>query len=60
MIVNLAPTNTGTVSGTVPINFASNGATTSGLGITPPPGQNLLRSPRSCEQLSRRRRNAEA
>ena len=41
MVVNLTPTNTGTVSGTVPVSFASNGSGTSGLGITPLSGQNL-------------------
>ncbi len=41
MVVSLHPTSTGTVSGTVPINFASNGAGTSGLGITTLAGQNL-------------------
>jgi hypothetical protein len=41
MVVNLTPTSTGTISGTVPINFASNGTTTSGLGITTLAGQNL-------------------
>ena len=41
MSVSLHPTSAGTLSGTVPISFASNGATTSGLGITALAGQNL-------------------
>ncbi|MGH7029402.1 MAG: choice-of-anchor D domain-containing protein, partial [Stellaceae bacterium] len=41
MVVSLKPTSTGTVGGTVPISFASNGATTSGLGMTQLTGQNL-------------------
>ena len=41
MSVTLAPTRAGTIGGVVPINFASNGVTTSGLGITPLAGQNL-------------------
>ncbi|MGH7046064.1 MAG: beta strand repeat-containing protein [Stellaceae bacterium] len=41
MVVTLTPTSTGTVSGSVPINFASDGATTSGLGISALTGQNL-------------------
>ena len=41
MSVTLTPTMAGIIGGTVPINFASNGATTSGLGITPLAGQNL-------------------
>ena len=41
MSVSLTPTIAGTIGGTVPISFASNGATTSGLGITSLAGQNL-------------------
>ena len=41
MSVSLTPTTAGTIGGTVPISFASNGATTSGLGITALAGQNL-------------------
>jgi hypothetical protein len=41
MSVTLTPTSAGTIGGTVPINFASNGATTSLLGITPLTAQNL-------------------
>src|SRR5215472_9842596 len=40
MSVTLTPTAAGTIGGMVPINFASNGATTSGLGITALPTQN--------------------
>ena len=39
--VSLTPTMAGTIGGTVPINFASNGTTTSGLGITSLPTQDL-------------------
>jgi len=41
MSVTLTPTTAGTIGGTVPISFASNGSGTSGLGITSLSGQNL-------------------
>ncbi|MGH7188381.1 MAG: beta strand repeat-containing protein, partial [Acetobacteraceae bacterium] len=41
MTVTLKPVTAGATSGTVTLNFASNGAGTSGLGITALPSQNL-------------------